>query len=551
MRPEARTRGIAALKSSPAAEGPETAAAYLAALAIGLVLAFTVFPLDFLFPTAGLPWRPAGDAAQHMVAQRYLLADAWRWPPTMVATLNTQEGGLNTVFADSIPLLALALKLLRGWLPEGFHGVGLFYGLAWVAQPVAAVWALRGAGETRILPAIGVALAAASMPAFIGRFGHAALCGHFLLLLGLGFYLRLVRRPTAGRWVGAGALQVAALLVHPYLAAMTLALLGAVPATRLLRGEAFIGPGLAVGVALGAVVGVMAGFGYLGAQGDGGYGMFAMNLLSPVWPAGSWLSGWPWSPQLDATGHGGWEGYNWLGFGLLGAFLLGVMAAPRAAWKLLRKHAGLAVVMAGLTALAVTHRVGFGAEIVLDLGPAPGPLEQFRASGRFFWPVGYALLVGAMVLLAKAGRAGPVLCLVAGLVQLADAAPLRRAITDWAGARPAWDIDAPALRDAFADARSLTLLPSWPCVDHATGGETFGLLLETLALASEKAVPASTMYVARWRTPPACRDRALAAAPLADGEVRVILPAALPALAPLVPDGVARCGPIGQLMVCR
>lgn len=526
-------------------------AGYLAALALGLVLAFFVFPLDFLFPSAGLPWRPAGDAAQHMVAQRYLIADAWRWPPTEVATLNTQEGGLNTVFADSIPLLALALKAIRTLLPEGFHGVGLFYGLAWVLQPVAAVFALRGAGEKRVLPAIGVALAAASMPAFIGRFGHAALCGHFLLLLGLGFYLRLVRRPTVGRWVGAGMLQVAALLVHPYLAAMTLALLGAVPATRLLRGEAFIGPGLAVGAALGAVLGVMAGFGYLGAQGDGGYGMFAMNLLSPFWPAGSWFSGWPWSPQLDATRHGGWEGYNWLGFGLLGAFGIGLVSAPRAAWRLLCKHAGLAVVVAGLTALAVTHRVGFGAEIVLDLGDAPGPLEQFRASGRFFWPVGYAVLVGAMVLLAKAGRAGPVLCLVAGLVQFADASPLRRAIADWAGARPAWTIDAPALREALEGAGALTLLPSWPCVDHATGGETFALLLETLALASERPVPASTMYVARWRTPPSCRDAALASALLAEREVRVILPAAMTALAPLVPDGSARCGPVGQLIVCR
>jgi hypothetical protein len=110
-------------------------------------------------------------------------------------------------------------------------------------------------------------------------------------------------------------LQVLGLLVHPYLAAMTLALLGAVPATRLLRGERFLGAGLLTAGALLAVAAVMAGFGYLGAQGDGGYGQFAMNLLSPVWPAGSGVIGLPWSPQLDATGHGGWEGYNWLGLG--------------------------------------------------------------------------------------------------------------------------------------------------------------------------------------------------------------------------------------------
>lgn len=489
-----------------------------------------------------------GDAAQHAIAQRYLIADAWRWPPTLAANLNTQEGGLNTAFADSIPALALLLKAVRAWLPEGFHGVGLFYGLAWVAQPVAAVWALRGAGERRLLPALGVALAAASMPAWIGRFGHAALCGHALLLLGLGVYLRLVARPTRGLWLGAVSLQVLALLVHPYLAAMTLALLGAVPATRLLRGERFLGAGLGVAAAMAAVVGVMAAFGYLGATGDGGYGQFAMNLLSPVWPAGSGLLGIPWSPQLDATGHGGWEGYNWLGLGLLAALAVGLLGRPGLAAGMLRRHAGLALVLVALTLLAVSHKVGFGTRIVLDLGQAPGPLEQFRASGRFFWPVAYALLLAAMLLLA---RVAPVLCLAAGLVQFADAAPLRAAIQAWAAQHPGWSIDAPALRGALAEARSLTLLPSWPCVDHRTGGETFALLLETLSLASERAVPASTMYVARWRSPPACRDAALAAAPFAPGELRLILPAAQAALAPLVPGSARSCAPVGALLACR
>jgi hypothetical protein len=489
-----------------------------------------------------------GDAAQHMIAQRYLIADAWRWPPTLAANLNTQEGGLNTAFADSIPALALLLKAFRGLLPEGFHGVGLFYGLAWLAQPVAAVWALRGAGERRLLPAIGIALAAASTPAWIGRFGHAALCGHALLLLGLGFYLRLLRAPLRGLWIRAGALQVLALLVHPYLAAMTLALLGAVPATRLLRGEPFLRAGLAVAGAFASVVGVMAAFGYLGASGDGGYGRFAMNLLSPVWPAGSGILGIPWSPQLDATGHGGWEGYNWLGLGLLLALAVGVPGRPREAGRGLRQHAGLVLVLLALTALAVSHHVGFGARIVLDLGAAPGPLEQFRASGRFFWPVAYALLLAAMLLLA---RIAPVLCVLAGLVQFADAAPLRAAIAAWAGQRAPWSVPAAELREAFAGARSLTLLPSWPCVDHAAGGETFAMLLETLALASERAVPASTMYVARWRSPPRCRDEALAAAPFAPGELRLILPAAQAALAPLVPDSAKRCTPLGTLLACR
>jgi hypothetical protein len=513
-----------------------------------MALALGLFPIEVLLPPPEPGWRPAGDAAQHMIAQRYLIADAWRWPPTFAANLNTQEGGMNTAFADSIPALALALKAAREWLPPGFHGVFLFYALAWALQGPAAVWALRGAGEARLWAALGIALAALSMPAWIGRFGHAALTGHFLLLLGLGFYLRLMRNPSRALWLGAGLLQVLALLIHPYLAVMTLALLGAVPLARLLRGERFLGAGLAVAASLGAVVLVMAGFGYLGATGDGGFGQFAMNLLSPVWPAGSGLLGWPWSPQLDATGHGGWEGYNWLGFGLLGGLLIGLLAAPGAALRGLGRQAGLALVLLALAALAVSHRVGFGAAIVLDLGEAPAVLEQFRASGRFFWPVAYALLVAAMWLLA---RLSPPLCLLAGLIQFADAAPLRAALADWAGTRAPWSVPAPALRAMLAESRSLTLLPSWPCVEKATGDATYATLLEVLALASERAVPASTMYVARWRRQPACRDATLAARPLAPGELRLILPASQAALAPLVPDSASRCASLGAFIACR
>ena len=170
----------------------ETILAYGFALLLGAVLVLTTFPVDVLLPKAGGPWAPQGDAAQHAIAQRYFLGDAWRWPPLHVANLLPPDG-LNVAFADGIPILALPLKALRGILPDGFHGIGLWYGIAWLMQPVAAVWCLRGAGETRLAPAIAVALAASAMPAFINRYGHAALTGHFTLLVGLGLYLRLAR----------------------------------------------------------------------------------------------------------------------------------------------------------------------------------------------------------------------------------------------------------------------------------------------------------------------------------------------------------------------
>jgi len=525
-------------------------AGYLAAALLGLLQVALIFPAAFLLPHAGGDAAPVGDAAQHAIAQRYFIADAWRWPLLLARNMNVPDG-VNIAFADGIPLLAIPLKIAAPLLPPGFHGIGLWYAIATVAQPVAAVWALRGAGERRLVPALGIALAALAMPAWLARYGHAALTFHAAILVALGLYLRLARRQTRGLWLAAALAMVATLLIHPYLAAMALALLGAVPLTLLARGErGWVAAGAGAAAAATAVGGTMAALGYLGAAGDGGYGRYALNLLSPVWPYRSLMLGGGIGREIDATGFGGWEGYAWLGAGLLAGLALVVLLRPGTLRAALRRHAGLALVLAGLTALAVSHRVGAGERIVLDLGTVPGFLEQFRASGRFFWPVLYALLVAVVALVARAGPAGPWIALALGLVQLADAEPIRRDLAAWAAERPAWTLEAPALRALMAEAERLTLLPSWPCI--APGAtRSFAQAHEALALASERALPVSTMHVARWRSPPVCEDAARAAAPLAPGELRLILPDAVPTLAPLVPDGRTRCRAVGEAVACR
>jgi hypothetical protein len=516
------------------------------AAALGVAAVWLSFPAGFLIPRAGAGWAPIGDAAQHAIAQRYFITGAWAWPPLLIPTLG-EPAGTHLAFADGIPLLALKLRLLRAWLPPGFHGIGLWYAIATLAQPVAAAWALQGAGERRMLPGIGIALAALAMPAWLARYGHAALTGHFLLWLALGVYLRLVR-PAPRWWVAAALLAVAALLVHPYLAAMVLAVLGAAPITLLLRGDrAFLGAATGGLATLAAVGATMAALGYLGGQGDGGYGQFAMNLASPAWPHRSALLAGLVTTDIDATGKGGWEGYNWLGMGLWLGLLAALVLAPRGLADGLRRHAGLALMLAALTALALSHRVGFGTRIVLDFGAAPALLEPFRGSGRFFWPVGYALLLGACVLLA---RRAPLLVLGLGLVQAADSVAIRADLAAWAASRPPWVLDGPALRGLMADASRLTLLPPWPCIAPGDTA-TFNQAHQALALASETALPTSTMHLARWHRPPACTLEAEAAAPFAPGELRLVLPAAQPIALPLVPDAAARCRPVGIAIACR
>lgn len=505
------------------------ALAYGTSVLMGTALAMLLFPLDFLWPRAGADWRAAGDAAQHAIAQRHFLADAWRWPLLSVATLN----GANLAFMDGIPALALPLKLLRPWLPEGFHGIGLFYALAWALQGPAAVFALRGFGERRVLPALCAAVMALAMPAFVMRFGHAALCGHFVVLGALGLYARVLR--DGCWWRAAVPFQAAALLVHPYLALMSLALLAAAPLTLALRGEPFWRAALGAGAAAAAMGGAMAALGYLGAQGDGGFGDFAMNLLSPVWPHRSLVLGFLVAGEVDATGHGGWEGYNWLGLGLWAAIGAALLLGPARPWR----DAGLVLALLGLLALAVSFRVGLGGAVVLELSPVPSVLEQFRASGRFFWPVGYALLVWAAVSLARRGRAGQGALVLCAVLQWADAQPSRAALAAWATERAPWTIPAAELRPALRAAGRHVLVPSWPCTEKPDWPARVRLL-EILLLASESPRPVNTAYVARWRgAPPACTPPG----PPEPGELRLVLPGWDP--------GASGCVPAGDLLLCR
>ncbi len=481
----------------------------------GLAMAATLFPADFLFPAAGLPWRPVGDAAQHAAAQRFFIASPWAWPPLDIGLL----GRLNLAFADGIPLLAVPLKLLAPWLPPGFHGIGLWYALGWALLPPAAAWAMAGTGERRWGVLLAVGVAAASMPAFINRYGHAALTGHFLIWLGLGCYLRLVA--GRGSWPAAVALQGLTLLVHPYLAVMTLALLAAVPATLLLRGARWWPAALGLAAGVGLVLGLMAGLGYLGADspGRGGYGHFALNLLSPLWPYGSLFLGWAVEAMVAAPQQQAWEGYNWLGLGLLAALAALLVRARGELRRLARRHAGLLLVLAALTVLAVTTRVGFGPWRLLAAGPPPDALEQFRASGRFFWPVGCALLLGAAALLARRPGGG-VLVAALTVVQFLDAQPLRTALAEWAQRRPAWTVDVATLRPLLERAERVVLLPSWVCLQD-TDDPAREAIIEMLTLLSETPRAVNTFYAARWRVTPACEDATVAARPPAPGELRL------------------------------
>lgn len=518
---------------------------YLLALIIGLSVALYMVPEQSIFAIHTFSHPLSGDISQNVIGERYYLHDSWRWPLLVAKNLVTPYG-TNVAFMDAIPIILIPLKLFRRFLPPGFHAVFLWLALCWIMQPVAAVFALRSAGERRFLPGLAVAVISVSMPTLLFRHNHSALSSHFLILIALGIYFQIVQNQSWRPMLAGAVLMICSLLVHPYIMYMVMAVLAAAPVTLLFRRNPrwiSVGASILGGIAVTGILAVLLGYGH--AQPMAGFGYYSMNLLSPVYPYGSSILRGVKDP-LDATGGQG-EGYQYLGLGVLFMIVLcDFLLGPREKLGVLYRNVGIAVMCVSLTLLALSTRVYAGHELLLSIGP-DNPLLQFRTSGRFFWPVAYLLVIGSVVLICRylPQRAAWAVLTVVAVLQFAETSQMRRGVRHELRTPQSWVLDTKLLRPLLAENSALSIWPKFLCgADHGAAPFT-----QVELLASEIALPIDTAYTGRTTTSEPCKAPDL---PLqvGTGNLVVLLPPRGAAMSASVEDWRDLCRQIGVLVAC-
>ena len=378
-------------------------------------------------------WMMRFDWPIHFFGWHFFRTEPWSWPPGLIHAYYYPLG-TSIGFTDSVPLMAFLLKPMQALLPATFQYLGVWLLICFGLQGlfgalIARIWTGRVPAQLA-----GAALFVL-MPTLLIRVGHPALCAHWLLLWAFWIALRQDGAgPRAWEWAALGLL---AGLIHPYLAVMTLALLGAAaidcagaPWAR--RSTAMIG-------ALAATIGGwwMSGlFSVAGAESlaTEGLGHYSMNLLSPMSPTGGWSSMLPDWPR--ATAGQDYEGFQYLGAGafalLIAAIALRLSKTPPPSFPEAgateasgagRVPLALTIVALIMTIYALSPRVTLGTAVLLDWSSAmPERFAVFRATGRFFWPLGYLILIAAVA--AVATRARPAVATAtltaAALLQLVD-----------------------------------------------------------------------------------------------------------------------------------
>ncbi len=451
-----------------------------------------------------------GDPAVYQAGWEFLRRQSWAFPPTWIDRLD-YPFGISAAYLDVIPIVAVPLRLFAGMLPQNFQYLGAYAALCLILQTYFALKLLSRFTSDKVIIYLG-ALFFLYSPILIGRLsGHYSLCSQWLILAALYYYFR----PMRGTGLASFLSPFAILLfisgaITPYLAAMALLIaLAALLRTALeppqsamhqsgcwsndgaMQGPGAGGRALSVLCHLTATNRLLWGvvlltslslslvlFGFVtfnsrpNIEGTG-YAYFSMNALSPVNPGDCSL----YFRSFGVLPGQEYEGYNYLGAGILLLGLLCVVLRPALLGRLWRLSVRpLLFLSLLLIVLALSVRVTFGQTVLFTI-PAPHALLRvlsiFQSSGRFFWPVHSLLFLAAIVATTLAiqkpwpRRAALVATF---LVQFCDTLPLQHAVATQiriTNSNPLVSRDWAQLSDY---AKHLVILPAWQCDPMYTPG---------------------------------------------------------------------------------
>lgn len=486
---------------SPVGDG----AALSLGAAIGLLIHLITFGPGHVLGTSAY-WRlPEIDVRGFLIGYRYFLAEPWHLPLFELRTVNLPFTK-SLAFTDSVPVFALVNKMvataLPGWRAFSHRSyIGLWSILVYVFQGALAVACMRRLGRRALGDAVLTAIFFVACPPFVARWAHVSLSSHFLLLAAVYLHLRVMqdaerRTQSLARFV---VLIIIAVLVNPYHAAVVFAVF---VVTLFAMRSAWTGARwLALGT--GALVLATALAGFFAREATvkmPGFDLSSTNLLSPFIPVRSGIFGDGKRIANVEAAMFQFEGYAYLGLGILVLFGLALPSLPRLLHPL-RRQPFLVLLVAGLFLFSLSNTIWLGSHRVLHFDFPENAIwitQQFRAPGRFVWlPVYGVYLVILRWALARFQDGWQALVVpVLAVVQLAETSG------DWALIRAQNQEMGQHLLDferwptLIAAHSAVTVHPTFDC---AWFGQpwAFPVSSELEYLVSERTLPVNGIYTSR------------------------------------------------------
>jgi len=390
-------------------------------LVLGVIAFFVIVGPKVLNPT-NIAWLEAGDPATHYLGWLFYRNSEWEFPIGLNSSYGLELAN-SILYSDSNPLLAFLFKPFSFLLPDNFQYFGIWLLLCFIFQAWFGSKLVGLTTDSNLLRFLGAGLIVFAPPMLWRLHGHLSLVGHFFLVaaLYLAFKANLKRRELT--W---GFLIAATALVHAYLLALVLAIWIADLSGRVIKKQVPVRSSIFEFVVLTLLVGLVCwqtGYFSVGVGTiSGGFGFYRMNILSIVDS-----SGWSYILRDFPQAAGDYEGFNYLGLGII--FLLILSLPCLFSGKIVRigaiaEYWHLVLLFIALSLFAASNTFAIGSvefkyhlpNLFLELA------NIFRCSGRFFWPVFYTIIYLSIFFIIKSfdRRTAAVVLGLALIVQVVD-----------------------------------------------------------------------------------------------------------------------------------
>lgn len=359
------------------------------------------------------------DIIQHYAGWMLYRNSEWSWPLGRISSVLGNDCSTFLSYTDSIPLVAIILKIFSPILPVTFQYFGWYIFLCFVLQSVFAGKIASLFSDDDVFIELSCLLITLS-PVLIERaFRHTALASHWLILAALYLYFKVkiqkadVERRTVLR--GFVLLNALATGLHPYFVPMIMGIMCAFIAEKFVTEKSgkvrfelclcFICSLIGIG-AVGYVIGLFGSVSVVHGNNLGGYGFFSMNMNALINPVSlgyedGLLPKWSLFLPVREQILGNYDGFNYLGIGVISA-LGGILVYSAVNAKkvfpqivaLVKNNWAIVLVLSGLCLYAWSNVITWDDKVVLtyEVPKILYPIySTFKASSRYFYPVLYMI----------------------------------------------------------------------------------------------------------------------------------------------------------------
>ncbi len=398
---------------------------------LGALIFIFIYGYNIIDPLH-IEWNMSGtDRAFHFLGWHFFRFEPWYFPLGIIEKYRYPVGSC-IVYMDAIPLIGIPLKLFNAILPQQFQYMGLWLMTTYMLQGFFAAILLKKISNNWRLILLGVTFFIISPILFWRAGGHEALAAHWLILAGLSLYLSPEKmNSTKVKWV---FLIIVSSMVHFYLLVMVLAIWAGYLLKELLNDftrQHTVQILQYIFFTMIILLFVMWVIGYFTIPINNtktfGFGYYSMNLLAPFTPEGGGKT--TFLVNIKFATKGQYEGYNYLGLGILILIFFALYRTPQAIKDIhLKTFFPIAIVVFFLFLFALSNKLTFGSEVLFEF-KYPWILEDLgsilRASGRMFWPAYYLLMLVIISVIIKyySSKTAFILLSAALLIQIVDFYP--------------------------------------------------------------------------------------------------------------------------------